>query len=92
MSETKPLIDLKASLKSERHKPEHQESNNWQRSIERKKPGRKKSPRTAQIHPRVYPQVAEEIISIIEQRDITVGVFIEEIFQFWKDKSEINQK
>lgn len=86
MTTNKPLFDLKATPK-----PEHvqdRENDKWGRSVERKKPGRKKTKRTAQLHPRLYPQIADEITQIAEDREITVGVLIEEMFQVWK----INQK
>lgn len=94
MSEIKPLIDFDVDLKATpKPKPSEIDSNeNWGRSVERKKPGRKKTKRTAQIHPRLPPEIADEFNAIAEERDITAGALFEEIFQFWKLNTDYNQK
>jgi hypothetical protein len=43
----------------------------------RKKPGRKPSPRTYQLHPKVFPRVGEAIASEAERLGITQGQLIE---------------
>jgi ribosome-binding protein aMBF1 (putative translation factor) len=43
----------------------------------RKKPGRKPSPRTYQLHPKVLPRVGEAISAEAEQRGLTQGQLIE---------------
>jgi hypothetical protein len=53
----------------------------------RKKPGRKPSPRTYQLHPKVFPRVGEAIASEAERLGITQGQFIEQMWDFYK-KSE----
>lgn len=46
----------------------------------RKKPGRKPSPRTYQLHPKVFPRVGEGIAAEAESRGITQGQLIEEMW------------
>ena len=48
----------------------------------RKKPGRKPSPRTYQLHPKVFPQIGEAIASEAERLGITQGQLIE---RMWED-------
>jgi len=43
----------------------------------RKKPGRKPSPRTFQLHPKVFPEVGEAISAEAERLGITQGQLIE---------------
>jgi hypothetical protein len=43
----------------------------------RKKPGRKPSPRTYQLHPKVFPEVGEAIAVEAERQGITQGHLIE---------------
>lgn len=47
----------------------------------RKKPGRKPSPRTHQLHPKVLPKVGEAIAAEAERLGLTQGQLIE---QMWK--------
>lgn len=47
----------------------------------RKKPGRKPSPRTYQLHPKVLPEVGEAIAAEAERRGLTQGQLIEEMWQ-----------
>ncbi|MCI5040888.1 MAG: chromosome partitioning protein ParB [Donghicola eburneus] len=52
----------------------------------RKKPGRKPSPRTHQLHPKVFPTVGQEISAEAERLGITQGQLIEEMWSVYKDK------
>lgn len=53
----------------------------------RKKPGRKPSPRTHQLHPKVFPTVGQEIAAEAERLGITQGQLIEEMWSLYKNKS-----
>jgi len=46
----------------------------------RKKPGRKPSPRTYQLHPKVFPRVGEAITAEAESLGITQGQLIERMW------------
>lgn len=46
----------------------------------RRKPGRKPSPRTYQLHPKVLPEVGEALAAEAEARGLTQGQLIEEIW------------
>jgi ribosome-binding protein aMBF1 (putative translation factor) len=50
----------------------------------RKKPGRKPSPRTHQLHPKVMPDVGQAIAEEAEQRGLTQGQLIEEMWRVFK--------
>ncbi|QFT61292.1 hypothetical protein FIU94_20840 (plasmid) [Sulfitobacter sp. THAF37] len=52
----------------------------------RKKPGRKPSPRTHQLHPKVFPTVGQEIAAEAERLGITQGQLIEEMWSTYKSK------
>lgn len=56
----------------------------------RKKPGRKPSPRTYQLHPKVLPEVGEAIAAEAEREGLTQGQLIERIWRSYKktDSSE----
>lgn len=43
----------------------------------RKKPGRKPSPRTYQLHPKVFPKVGEAIAAEAEKLGVTQGQLVE---------------
>lgn len=47
----------------------------------RKKPGRKPSPRTHQLHPKVLPEIGQKIADEAERLGITQGQLVE---QMWK--------
>ncbi len=47
----------------------------------RKKPGRKPSPRTWQLHPKVFPSVGEAIAAEAERLGITQGQLIEQMWE-----------
>lgn len=49
----------------------------------RKKPGRKPSPRTYQIHPKVFPEVGEGIAAKAEELGITQGHLIEIMWELY---------
>lgn len=50
----------------------------------RKKPGRKLSPRTHQLHPKVFPEVGEEIAAEAERLGITQGQLVEQMWELYK--------
>lgn len=50
----------------------------------RKKPGRKPSPRTHQLHPKVFPRVGEAIATEAERLGITQGQLIERMWETYK--------
>ena len=50
----------------------------------RKKPGRKPSPRTHQLHPKVFPKVGEAIAAEAERKGITQGQLIELMWDVYK--------
>jgi|TARA_R110000737_G_scaffold325334_1_gene338648 ribosome-binding protein aMBF1 (putative translation factor) len=50
----------------------------------RKKPGRKPSPRTYQLHPKVLPEVGEAIAAAAERLGITQGQLIELMWQDYR--------
>jgi len=49
----------------------------------RKKPGRKPSPRTHQLHPKVFPEVGEAIATEAEKLGITQGQLIEKMWEIY---------
>lgn len=49
----------------------------------RKKPGRKPSPRTYQMHPKVMPQIGEAIADEAEKLGLTQGQLIEKMWQIY---------
>lgn len=53
----------------------------------RKKPGRKPSPRTYQLHPKVFPRVGEAIASEAERLGITQGQLIEKMWESYQDSA-----
>jgi hypothetical protein len=50
----------------------------------RKKPGRKPSPRTHQLHPKVFPEVGEAIAAEAERLGITQGQLIERMWAHYE--------
>jgi len=52
----------------------------------RKKPGRKPSPRTYQLHPKVLPMVGEGIAAEAERLGITQGQIIEQMWANYEQK------
>lgn len=49
----------------------------------RRKPGRKKSIRQFQLHPRVLPEIGEAFADEAERRGVTQGVLLEECWQLY---------
>lgn len=49
-----------------------------------KRPGRPPSPRTGQIHAKVYPHVSAEIAALAQERGTTQGVILEEAWAAYK--------
>ena len=58
----------------------------------RKKPGRKPSPRTYQLHPKVFPRVGEAIAAEAERLGITQGQLIEQLWDAYDGKTKDLQK
>lgn len=54
----------------------------------RKKPGRKPSPRTWQLHPKVLPDVGAAIAAEAERRGITQGQLIEQIWAAYQSTAD----
>lgn len=54
----------------------------------RKKPGRKPSPRTYQLHPKVFPKIGEAISIEAERLGITQGQLIEVMWEQYKRNIE----
>ena len=52
----------------------------------RKKPGRKPSPRTHQLHPKVFPKVGEAIAAEAERLGVTQGQLIEEMWALYQSR------
>lgn len=50
----------------------------------RKKPGRKPSPRTHQLHPKVFPEIGEAIAAEAERLGITQGQLIEQLWESYQ--------
>ena len=50
----------------------------------RKTPGRKPSPRTYQLHPKVFPEVGEAIAAEAERLGLTQGQLVEQMWDFFK--------
>lgn len=53
----------------------------------RKKPGRKPSPRTHQLHPKVLPGVGEAISAEAERLGLTQGQLIERLWASYKSST-----
>lgn len=52
----------------------------------RKKPGRKPSPRTYQLHPKVFPTIGEAISAEAENLGVTQGQLIELMWEAYNSK------
>lgn len=50
----------------------------------RRKPGRKPSPRTHQLHPKVLPEIGEAIAAEAERLGITQGQLIEQMWDAYR--------
>lgn len=53
----------------------------------RKKPGRKSSPRTYQLHPKVFPETGEAIAAEAERLGITQGQLIERMWDDYRSRT-----
>ena len=53
----------------------------------RRKAGRAASPRTGQVHAKVYPEVSEAIAAEALRRGVTQGVLIEEAWELYRNRS-----
>ena len=51
----------------------------------RKKPGRQPSPRTHQLHPKVFPKVGEAIAAEAERLGITQGQLVEQMWEVYRE-------
>ena len=51
----------------------------------RKKPGRKPSPRTHQLHPKVFPEIGEAIAAEAERLGVTQGQLVEKMWSLYED-------
>lgn len=58
----------------------------------RKKPGRKPSPRTYQLHPKVFPEVGEAIATEAERMGITQGQLIEMMWKWYVAAQEASER
>lgn len=90
MTESNRLSGLKARPKSTtvedvRRVDEVGEARGFFDRTPRKKPGRKPSPRTKQLHPKVFPWVGDALAAEAERRGITQGQLIEEMWQVYQD-------
>ncbi len=50
----------------------------------RKKPGRKPSPRTHQLHPKVFPEIGEAIAVEAERLGVTQGQLVEKMWSLYE--------
>lgn len=69
-----------ASVEEVRRADEVGEARGFLDRTPRKKPGRKPSPRTYQLHPKVFPRVGEAIAAEAEKLGITQGQLIEQMW------------
>jgi len=85
MSGSNRLAGLKArarqtTLDEVRRVDEVGEAHGFLDRTPRRKPGRKPSPRTHQLHPKVFPEIGEAIASEAERMGITQGQLIEQMW------------
>lgn len=52
----------------------------------RRKPGRKPSPRTQQLHPRVLPSTGEAFLDAAKVRRLSQGQMFEVIWAYWLNR------
>jgi hypothetical protein len=57
----------------------------------RQKRGRRRSPRTGQVHAKVIPHVADEIANEAKRRGVQQGVLIEEAWALYQSKARVGQ-
>ena len=58
----------------------------------RRKPGRKPSPRTCQLHPKVFPEVGEAIAAEAERMGITQGQLIEQMWEWYSAAKKTSER
>tara|TARA_R100000935_G_scaffold28385_1_gene48726 strand:+ start:2169 stop:2474 length:306 start_codon:yes stop_codon:yes gene_type:complete len=58
----------------------------------RKKPGRKPSPRTHQLHPKVFPEIGEAIAAEAERLGVTQGQLVEKMWSLYEAISLQNKE
>lgn len=90
MSGSNRLSGLKArpketSVEEVRRVDEVGEARGFLDRTSRKKPGRKPSPRTWQLHPKVFPMVGEAIATEAERLGITQGQLIEQMWETYRE-------
>lgn len=89
MSGSNRLAGLKArakqvSVEDVRRIDEVGEAHGFLDRTPRRKPGRKPSPRTHQLHPKVFPEIGEAIASEAERMGITQGQLIEQMWDVYR--------
>lgn len=89
LKKRKLSLGLKSRPKDEPKPTPAKEESVWDRSLERKKPGRKKGPETFQLHPRMTLETAEKIIDLANDRGMTQGEFLEMVFIEWATNDDI---
>lgn len=75
-----------ASVEEVRRADEVGEARGFLDRSPRKKPGRKPSPRTYQLHPKVFPRVGEAIAAEAEKLGITQGQLIEQMWDAYNSR------
>ena len=93
MSGSNRLAGLKArpkgtSVEEVRRVDEVGEARGFLDRTPRKKPGRKPSPRTYQLHPKVFPRVGEAIAAEAQRLGITQGQLIEQMWEKYHELAE----
>lgn len=91
MSGSNRLSGLKArpkdtSVEEVRRVDEVGEARGFLDRTPRKKPGRKPSPRTYQLHPKVFPEVGGAIATEAERLGITQGQLIESMWEEYQKR------
>lgn len=89
MSGSNRLAGLKArpkdtTVEEVRRVDEVGEARGFLDSTPRKKPGRKPSPRTYQLHPKIFPEVGEAIAAEAERLGVTQGQLVEKMWDLYK--------
>lgn len=75
-----------ASVEEVRRADEVGEARGFLDRTPRKKPGRKPSPRTYQLHPKVFPRIGEAIAAEAEKLGITQGQLIEQMWDAYNSR------
>ena len=77
-----------ASVEDVRRGDEVGEARGFLDRTPRKKPGRKPSPRTYQLHPKVFPEIGEALSVEAERLGITQGQLIELMWEYYSKQIE----